>query len=680
MRRLLSVTTVLILILSGVAPAQEPAAPEAPAEESLPPPLPPTPVVAQDAPNDQGDKVVVAWLPSADDPFGVLPETPLTSKFEPGEKSLAEVLAIDVERTAREWTDQLRRPVSEMLAEEDPVLRRTFEGYLAGIVRRYLDNPLTLARRVPDASNWLPRFATQMGLSPEDVDSLEPLARLLETPSAMKKKVENRTDDYLAAMRTAAPALDELRDTGRLMRQLASSPELIASVQTLLDSSDLAQDRTLFETEYTTALGQARLAALQKEAVAALRQERPDLAATIDAPKRQKFAKYLVERAPSPDGPWTPVASKGPGTTSITDGGPRAGIETGETYYYRVSAVGTQGGRSTSATASAVPETQWWYFGRTNNFWATGIFIALIVGWIWGAGKRFPKMAIIGMSVVCGLLAVAAWVSYGTPFNWAVAGAFVPPILASAVAKLGMRADKIYIRPIAGIQAVEEAIGRATEMGKPILYVPGLSTIEDIATLAALNILGPVAERAAEYDSRIIVPNRDPVVYTIAEEVVKESYLRAGRPDSFRSDDIYFVTGRQFAFAAAVNGLMLREKPATNFFLGMFWAESLLLAETGAMTGAIQIAGTDAVTQLPFFIVACDYTLIGEELYAAGAYMGRDPKLLGGLKGQDYNKAIVLLSLVAAALIFFVADLGGSRTAFLDLTHDAFQALFQVKN
>ena len=92
---------------------------------------------------------------------------------------------------------------------------------------------------------------------------------------------------------------------------------------------------------------------------------------------------------------------------------------------------------------------------------------------------------------------------------------------------------------------------------------------------------------------------------------------------------------------------MVREKPATNFFLGMFFAESLLLAETGNITGAIQIAGTDAVTQLPFFIAACDYTLIGEELYAAGAYMGGDPKLVGGLKGQDWNKALAIIIVAA---------------------------------
>ena len=84
-------------------------------------------------------------------------------------------------------------------------------------------------------------------------------------------------------------------------------------------------------------------------------------------------------------------------------------------------------------------------------------------------------------------------------------------------------------------------------------------------------------------------------------------------------------------------------------------AESLILAEAGSMTGAIQIAGTDSISQIPFFIVACDYTLIGEELYAAGAYMGEDPRLIGGLKGQDYVKLVVMITI---ALIFILRLFG----------------------
>jgi len=208
-----------------------------------------------------------------------------------------------------------------------------------------------------------------------------------------------------------------------------------------------------------------------------------------------------------------------------------------------------------------------------------------------------------------------------------------------------------YIRPIAGLEEVDNAIGRATEMGNPILFVPGFTSIDDVATLAGLSILGHITKKAAEYDTRIIVPIGDYIVLPIAQQIVKESFFAAGRPDSFNINDVFFVAEDQFAFVAGVNGVMIRQKTAANFYLGMFFAESLIMTETGNNTGAIQIAGTDAVTQLPFFITTCDYTLIGEEFYAASAYLSKDPVIIGTLKSQDVTKLLIIVFVVIGTIL-----------------------------
>ena len=313
------------------------------------------------------------------------------------------------------------------------------------------------------------------------------------------------------------------------------------------------------------------------------------------SPDDKLLDNYIILRSKE-GGEFQAVAVIAPGTDSIVDDG---GIANFTDYNYKVTAVRGEETIVSEPSAAAQAAGQWFHIGRVNVLVAMIFFFSLVTFFISQA----------------------------------------------------KRGKNLFLRKIAGLEAIDEAVGRATEMGRPILFVPGLSDIGDIATIAALNILQGIAKKAAQYDTPIIVPNRDPIVYTVAREIVKEAYSDAGRPDAFNPDSVFFVTQNQFAYVAAVNGIMLREKPATNFFLGMFWAESLLLAETGNISGAIQIAGTDASAQLPFFITACDYTIIGEELYAASAYLSREPNLVGTIKAQDWGKATIGILLVVLTIL-----------------------------
>jgi hypothetical protein len=216
---------------------------------------------------------------------------------------------------------------------------------------------------------------------------------------------------------------------------------------------------------------------------------------------------------------------------------------------------------------------------------------------------------------------------------------------------------KLFVRKIAGLEAVDEAIGRATEMGRPILYIPGIHDMDDVQTLASLTILGHVAEQVANYDIKIRMPVARSLVMTAARETIKAGYQTAGRPDAYNDDMVNYITDEQFGYVAAVNGIMVRERPATVFLLGAFFAESLILAETGNSVGAIQIAGTARPAQLPFFIAACDFTLIGEELFAASAYLSGEPKSLGSLKGQDVGKGIAMAAIIVGVLLTTLATL-----------------------
>ncbi len=208
----------------------------------------------------------------------------------------------------------------------------------------------------------------------------------------------------------------------------------------------------------------------------------------------------------------------------------------------------------------------------------------------------------------------------------------------------------VPIRRVAGLDALDEAIGRATEMGKGIHYTMGLQDFE-AQTFAAFEILRYTAGLAAKMEVPLIISNYKPQVHPVTEEIVRGAYIQAGKPDAYQPDNVRFLSDQQLAYASGVVGILERENIAANLMFGNFYAESLIFAETGQKLGCIQVSGTANTHQLPFFTAVCDYNLIGEELYAAGAYLSRNPVQVGSLMAQDIGKLVALFLITVGTLL-----------------------------
>ncbi len=235
----------------------------------------------------------------------------------------------------------------------------------------------------------------------------------------------------------------------------------------------------------------------------------------------------------------------------------------------------------------------------------------------------------------------------------------VPALMVFFIVFNIMRSERhsgnLFVRRIPGLNAIDEAIGRATEMGRPVLMVPGIGTLNAIS-VQALNIFARITQTAAKFGTPIRICIADAAVYTVGQEIIKDVYQKEGMADRYNVDSVQFVSDRQFAFAAGVSGIIRREQCAATFFLGEFYAEALIFAESANAIGAIQVAGSTQVTQTPFFVAACDYVLIGDEFYAASAYLNRQPILVGSLIGQDWCKLMV-----TALIVFGIFNLSFSR-------------------
>lgn len=237
---------------------------------------------------------------------------------------------------------------------------------------------------------------------------------------------------------------------------------------------------------------------------------------------------------------------------------------------------------------------------------------------------------------------------HGNWFQFSLLCVVVLGIVLTILSARGGR--ELFLRRIPGLSAIDEAVGRATEMGRPILFSVGLEGIS-IDMLQALAVVQHVARLAARYGNRMVLPVANPVVLPVAEELTREAWQAEGKPDAHRPDDVRYLSDQQWAYVAGVIGMINRERVASVFYFGYFYAEALLMAESAQEVGAIQVAGTPATTQIPFFLVTCDYTVIGDEFYAASAYLTREPTLLGSLVGQDIGKT-VLMTLAVVGTVF----------------------------
>jgi hypothetical protein len=339
-----------------------------------------------------------------------------------------------------------------------------------------------------------------------------------------------------------------------------------------------------------------------------------------DGAGAQNVKGYRILRSNSPTGDFELSGEVSAGIGEFSD----RNVDEGIAYYYRIVAV-AEGGISEPVSAGpAVPVQNWFNLNRANLLVIAAILVFAITYFIY----------------------------------------------------LSTRGRDLYIRKIAGLEAVNEAVGRATEMGRPILFIPGIQDMDNVQTVAGVTILGHIARRTATYETELEVPVSRSITMSVGRETVKQAYLEAGRPDLYNDDMVHYVTDEQFGYVAAVDGIMVRERPAACFYLGAFFAESLILAETGNSIGAIQVAGTAMPTQLPFFVAACDYTLIGEELFAASAYLTEDKKMKGSLKGQDAGKAIAMVFIILGVGLGTLAVVTGSGT--LQTAYDFVLRLFSL--
>jgi hypothetical protein len=213
----------------------------------------------------------------------------------------------------------------------------------------------------------------------------------------------------------------------------------------------------------------------------------------------------------------------------------------------------------------------------------------------------------------------------------------------------------VGLRPLAGYDAVREQVGRAVESGRGVhasLGWASLSGRNSPASLAGLNILDALAGDACASDVPPLVTVGDGTLLVGAQDSLRGAYAAALRSGRYSGRTVHFVAGEGFAyaFAAGVTDLLSQEQLASSILAGHFGAEVAVIGEAAARAGLQQVVASDDPQALAAALPMAGQLIVGEELFAAGAYLQGAPAQLASVQVQDALRLFAAAAIVLAAL------------------------------
>lgn len=222
---------------------------------------------------------------------------------------------------------------------------------------------------------------------------------------------------------------------------------------------------------------------------------------------------------------------------------------------------------------------------------------------------------------------------------------------------LWRRRSPVTLRPIEAYERLNRAVGLAVENGTRLHISLGrgnLFTARGGSALAGLAMLRRLAERTSASDRPPIVTSGDAALAILSQDTLRSGYRAAGAEEQYR-----FSTGRltgltPFSYAAGTMPIEHDENVSANVVIGDLGAESALIAEASDRENSSLIAASDDLSAQAIFYASAQEPLIGEELFAAGAYVGAGASHDASLQVQDILRWLIIVAILVGSLLKFM--------------------------
>jgi hypothetical protein len=215
------------------------------------------------------------------------------------------------------------------------------------------------------------------------------------------------------------------------------------------------------------------------------------------------------------------------------------------------------------------------------------------------------------------------------------------------------RGAKYVFRRIQAFDALRGLFGMAAEEGKTVHLALGDSGIADAHTAvvsSGLAVLRHLAEQGTSLGTAPTVTVADPTLMIVAQDILLRAHERKRMIMHYHPTDVHLIAPDPTAYAIGAQDMIDDEDVAANVMVGHFGEEYLLLGEASAQRDIAQMVGSDNVNAHPFMVSTTERALLGEEVFAAGAYLTERPEQVASLRLQDFLRVLIVVLIFGLVL------------------------------
>jgi hypothetical protein len=211
-----------------------------------------------------------------------------------------------------------------------------------------------------------------------------------------------------------------------------------------------------------------------------------------------------------------------------------------------------------------------------------------------------------------------------------------------------------YLREISAFTRLRKAVGLAVEAGTRLHISVGngpLTGLQGASSLMGLNILGRIARAASISDRPPVATSGDGSLTILAQDTLRGSYDALGAEGQYEHTSGRLAGLTPFSYAAGTLPVIHDEQISANVLIGYFGSEVALINDAAEQSASLTIAGTDSLPGQAVMYATAQEPLIGEEVFAGGAYLGSGVIHEASLRSQDMLRILVILIIVATAVL-----------------------------